>query len=467
MKRADRAVKAASYVWGIFVIAAAMLLAVFLFMSAIGLIHPRKVRITLYTESISMAYDGSSLQGSMPVISQGSLHAGHKLEVRNIPQYSEVGTYVNAPEFLVLDGTGADVTGQYDIICDFGNLTVQARKITLFSEDKSKQYDGETLESDAVQLVGGTLVAGHKLVMEEGAVLRLPGTKVNGSDYRIVSENGTDVTDQYAVTEKLGKLEILPVPITVSTKSAKKIYDGKSLSAREWEHIGGRLLPGHTIDMTVTASLTDVGNMPNEGTARILDQNGNDVSAIYSIGYSFGTLEVKGIPLYISTKSAQKTYDGKPLSCEEWELTKGKPEEGAVIEAWGYSVHQGIGSIDNRINFRVIDKNGMDITYRYSVVCDYGTLNIQPRAITIRTGSDSKVYDGLPLTCNTFEIISGSLCEGEQISITCTSVVEVGYSENIVLLCVIYRKGTDGSVQDVSSCYRVTFDYGVLKVTAG
>lgn len=467
MKRANRAIKAASYVWGVFAIAAAMLLVVFLLLSAIGLLHPRKERITLHTDSISKVYDGAVLQGSMPVISHGSLHPEHTLQVRYVPQYSAVGTYTNAPEVLILDGSGADVTKQYDIICDFGDLTVQAREIVLFSSDKSKLYDGKSLESDAVQLKGGTLVEGHKLVEGESTVLNLPGEETNKSAYRIVSENGTDVTNQYAVTEKFGKLEILPIQITVSTNSAKKIYDGKNLTAREWEHIGGKLLEGHAVDMTVTASLADVGNIPNTGAARILDRDGKDVSDLYSIDYRFGILEVEGIPLYITTKSAQKTYDGKPLTCEEWELTKGNLEEGAVIEPWGYAVHQGIGSVENRISFRVIDKNGSDITNRYAFVCNYGTLNIQPRTITIRTGSASKVYDGQPLSCNTFEIIRGSLLEGEEITITCASIVEVGYSENFVLECIIYRKGTDGSVQDVSACYRITFDYGVLKVIAG
>ena len=433
MKRADKAIKAACYVWGVFAIAAAMLLVVFLLLSAIGLIHPRKERITLHTDSISKVYDGTVLQGGMPVISQGSLHPEHTLQVRYIPQYSAVGVYTNEPEFLILDRSGADVTEQYDIICDFGDLTVQAREIVLFSTDKVKLYDGKALESDAVQLTAGTLVEGHKLVAGETIVLQLPGVETNRSAYRIVSENGTDVTSQYAVCEKFGKLEILPIQITVATNSAKKIYDGKNLTARQWEHIGGKLQEGHVLDVTVSASLADVGCIPNTGEARVLDRDGRNVTDLYSIDYRFGTLEIQGIPLYITTKSAQKTYDGTPLSCEEWELTKGKLEEGAVVEPWGCAVNQGIGSVENRINFRVIDKNGCDITHRYAFICSYGKLNIQPRAITIRTGSASKVYDGQPLTCNTFEIISGSLLEGETIVITCTSIVEVGYSENYVL----------------------------------
>jgi hypothetical protein len=189
------------------------------------------------------------------------------------------------------------------------------------------------------------------------------------------------------------------------------------------------------------------------------------MGALYRIDYRYGQLEINAIPLHITTKSAQKIYDGTPLVCEDWTLTGGKLEQGAVLNVREFAVHQSVGSIDNAMRFQITDKNGRDITYRYCINCDYGTLTIQPRAITIRTDSAQKVYDGTPLSCNTFEIISGSLCDGEEISIVCTSITEVGYSENFVLECTVYRR-EGGSVTVVTPCYRITFDFGMLKITA-
>lgn len=465
MKRSKKGIKAASYVAGIFAIAAAMLLVVFLVLSVLGLIHPRKERITLHTDSISKIYDAMPLQGSYPAVTFGSLHPEHTLEVRNLPEYSQVGEYSNAPEFVILDGTGADVTDQYSVLCDFGKLTIQPREIVIGSLSKSKVYDGEPMTSEDFWVVGDTLVEGHEIVWDGGTTVVLPGVVKNQPSYRILSAGGADVTNQYAVTEKLGDLEIRPIELTVATESAQKAYDGQSLSAQKWEHIGGRLLEGHTVHMDVTASLSDVGSVFNEGQAWVIDENGKDVSALYQIHYDFGTLQIEGIPLYITTQSAQKVYDGTPLRCEQWALTKGALEEGATIQVKEYPVHNGVGSIDNAISFLVTDRNGRDVTFRYSFICDYGTLSIQPRAITIRTGSASKIYDGTPLSCDAFELISGSLCENENIKITCTSQTEVGYSENFVLDCTVYRMEADGSVIDVSACYRITFDFGMLKIT--
>ena len=465
MKRPDKAVKAASYVAGICAISAATLLVVLLALSMIGLIHPRTQHITLRTDSISKSYDGLPLQGSAPELRYGSLHPGHVIEVRHIPAYTQVGEYENAPQVAIVDETGADVTAQYEINRDFGTMTVSARPIMLSSLSKLKVYDGEPLTADDAVLTGGALVEGHTLITEGGNTVLLPGEEPVQAVYRIVSEDGSDVTEQYEVQENFGKLRVLPIEITVTTETAQKAYDGQPLAAHGWEHIGGTLLSGHSIDMQMVASLEDVGTVPNEGKAFITDTNGTDVGAIYHIDYRFGSLEIEPIPLHITTKSAQKIYDGTPLVCEDWTLTAGKLEQGAALRVREYAVHQGIGSIDNAIRFQITDENGKDITHRYAIDCDYGTLTIQPRAITIRTDSAQKVYDGTPLSCNTFEIISGSLCAGEQISIVCTSMTEVGYSDNYVLECSIYRQ-EGGSITEVTVCYRIIFDFGTLKITA-
>ena len=94
------------------------------------------------------------------------------------------------------------------------------------------------------------------------------------------------------------------------------------------------------------------------------------------------------------------------------------------------------------------------------------SLTIQPRVITIRTGSAQKVYDGTPLSCESYTITAGSLCPGDTLSISYTSITEVGYSENFVIQCAIYREEDGQSRREVTECYRISFDFGILKITA-
>lgn len=458
--------KAISYVAGFFVIASSLLLVIFLVLAAAGLIHPRQEKLTVCTQSISKIYDGTPLLGGRPTITYGQLHSRHTLQVRKAPEFSEVGEYQNAPEIWIRDETGADVTEQYDIHWEYGTVAIQARKITLSSTGKSKVYDGEALTPNDVWLSVGTLVPGHTLTAQAVNAVVLPGTERVQPVYQILSENGRDVTDQYDVYENMGDLTVMPISITLTTESASKMYDGESLSAKKWQHTDGALLEGHTIEMTVSAALEDVGSIPNKGNARILDQDGKDVTSLYQIQYQYGTLEVQAIPLYITTMSDQKIYDGTGLSCPQWKLTQGNLDSGASIQVLDFPVQTKIGTMDNVIHFQVTDRAGRDITSRYAFIFDYGTLSVQPRAVTIRTGSAQKVFDGTPLSCEAFEIIKGSLCENERIEITGISITDVGYSENYVLDCTVYRKESDGSVTDVSACYRISFDFGMLKITA-
>lgn len=465
MKQSSKAVKAATYVTGILAIGSAMLLALLLALSVIGLIHPRTQKIILQTPSISKVYDGLPMEGGVPVLLYGSLHPGHTMQVQSRSVHTLVGEYENIPQTVIVDETGADVTGQYDIQWDIGKMSISPRPIILSSRSKVKVYDGEPLTADDAALTGGTLAEGHTLVTEGANAVLLPGAAQVEPVYRIVAGDGSDATQQYQIHKDFGQLEVLRIPLTVATETANKTYDGKPFSASGWEHIGGTLLPGHTLDMRMLSVLSDAGSISNEGQAVITDESGADQSMLYDVQYRFGTLRIDPLPLYITTQSAQKIYDGTPLVCEDWTLISGDLEPGAVLTPVEFASNSSAGTVDNAIRFHVTDAAGRDITHRYSIVCDYGTLSVQPRAITIRTGSAQKVYDGSPLSCHDFEIIDGSLCDGEQISIVCNAIMDVGYSDNYVLDCAIYRLAGDHAIE-VTACYRITFDFGTLKITA-
>ena len=467
MKKTEKTVNAVSWVAGITAIAAAMLLAVLLLLSLAGRIHPRKQALHLYTPDIAQVYDETALTVSMPELRGWRLREGHTLSVTARPEYSRVGEYPNSPEYVILDETGADVTDRYAIIEEFGTVRITPRKIKLSCPGRFKVYDGEPLKPWPVTLMAGELVAGHTLETEDGNALVMPGTETAAPQYRILDAGGSDVTDQYEINENFGTLTVHPIPLTLTTESQRKQYDGKPLTAGGWKHADGQLLEGHRLEMTVTATLTQVGAVENQGTARVVDAQGKDVTELYELVYQFGTLEVTGIPLYITTGSAKKEYDGKPLQSQEWTLTGGTLAAGETLQLCGAAVCESVGTVENRMEFAVTAADGTDVTDIYQIHLTCGTLTIQPRVITIRTGSAQKVYDGTPLSCESYTITAGSLCPGDTLSISYTSITEVGYSENFVIQCAIYRAEDGQSRREVTECYRISYDFGVLKITAG
>lgn len=467
MKKSKNAVKAVSYTAGIFIIASALLLAVLLFMCALGFIYPRKEHIAIRTESYSKIFDAEPISGGAPMLTYGSLHSDLKITTVSQSVYTKVGVYKNEPEFIITDSSGTDVTDMYIITADYGEIVISGRPITVYCPDREKIYDGTPLTSDEITLLQseGTLFEGHTFVCTAVTSLTEPGEAPIASSYRIINEWGADVTDQYSIAESIGKLTVHPIPIKVRTNSYNKYYDALPLAEGGLSVVAGEMLPGH-IMITVYDEYTDVGSYPNKPEISVIDIHGNDVNKYYNIDGTYGIITIKQIPLNITTASAEKIYDGEPISCAEWSITSGYLLEGDSISVSHPSSLESVGKIENQMQFKVTDKNGNDVTSRYALNTKYGTLYISPRVITIRTGSASKVYDGEALVCEEYEIISGSLCEGEEIEISFTSIINIGYSDNYVVALTVIRNEADGTKKDVSFCYSITYDCGMLTVTA-
>jgi hypothetical protein len=463
MKIPTKTVTAASYTAGIGVIASAIVLTVLLVLSLLGLIHPRQTRITLQTNTITRPYDGTTVVGSTPNVRFGNLHPDHQVKVLNLPEHSAVGTYANAPEYVILDAAGADVTNQYDITENFGNIVIEPLHIVLYAPNQSKVYDGTPLESKDV-MVWGDLAPGETFRISGVNSLILPGQEPIAPTYAIVTADGVDVTDQYIIEDKLGTLTVHPIPLAVSTAYASAHYTGQSLSDPGWKQTSGQLLEGHRLAVTNTTVLQDVGSIPNEATATVLDQNGKDVSHLYDIRFTWGKLTILPISLTVTTAGMEKVYDGKDLTCPQWTVTEGTlPADHRVTVLSSASLNR-VGTVDNTMSLRITDPDGRDVTYRYDIRFQYGTLTVQPRPLTIKTGSAQKVYDGTALQCNEYEILSGSLCPGDVIELLCIPLVEPGYSDNSVVSCNVFHIDPQGDFTDVTACYRITYEYGSLTI---
>ncbi len=465
MKYKAKAVKGASYVSAIAIIACASVAAMLLIMAAIGLIFPRKAEITLVTDSITKIYDGTETEETDITIKYGKLHPNHQLEIISRQSYTNVGEYVNAPKYKITDSTGSDVTDMYAVIEDFGLITVNGREITIYSPSKVKAYDATPLESNEIVLVGGSLCEGHEFVPGSKTSITLPGQTDIIPSFLILDKDGEDVTEQYYAVNQLGTLTVEKRAISVLTRGSNKVYDGTPLSNTKWELLHGKPLDGHKLNVKCITSVTEVGSHDNLADVWVEDEYGEDVSQFYDVTFTYGKLEIKPMVLHIETGSASQQYNGESLQCTDWKITSGSVSDGESIKAVSYTKVTAAGTHKNEIVFQITDAKGIDITNRYSIAVDCGTLNITPRALTIRTKSASKVYDGKPLNAKGYEIIKGTLCAGDTLEIATTSIVNVGYTQNYVVDYSIYKENENGTWADVSTNYRLTYDYGVLTVT--
>ena len=163
-----------------------------------------------------------------------------------------------------------------------------------------------------------------------------------------------------------GAVSLQRTEITFSTESASAVYDGKPLTNHKWKLSAGELKKGHRAQVTVTGSQTAPGESENSLQVKILDAAGADVTSDYTINYSFGKLKVTPRALTVTSKGAEKTYDGSPLINPDYEVSSLIPGHKAVVLVTGSQTSAGYSS--NTIQMvKILDRLGADVTNNYQI----------------------------------------------------------------------------------------------------
>ena len=272
---------------------------------------------------------------------------------------------------------------------------------------------------------------------------------------------GTANRSNYEVAEDLGTLTVTPAPVTITTGSAEKVYDGSPLTNAEASISG--LVNGESAAVTATGSITEVGSAIN--TYSISWDTAD--SSNYTVSESVGTLRVTApmSAVTLTAASAEKTYDGTALT-DSSVTAEGLPS-GFTVSTNVSGSRTDVGSSDNTIDsYTIYDADGNDVTEQFpNVTTRKGTLKVTPKEITISTGSDEKEYDGTPLT-NAEASVSG-LVSGETVTVTATgSITDTGSAENTYSISWDSADKGNYSVSESLGTLRVTENTGAITLTA-
>ncbi len=417
------------YVVGMIIIFLLMGIAIALICS--GIKDP--IDITIRSDSASKVYDGTPLTAKDIRIVSGKLEEGHTIDSYSYASLTESGIIDNLITDLVIrDKSGKDVTKNYNITYEYGTLEVR------LPEGDDPGGEGPGGEDPGGEGPGGEGPGGGPGGGGPGGG---PGGGGQGGEF---NPDGPFVI--------------------IRSASDSKIYDGTPLTAGEISIVGGKLEEGHSIASYTYPSLTELGEIKNTITDLVIqDEEGNNVTDEYYIFYEYGMLEVYLFEIAIRTDWARKVYDGEPLTAEGILMVGGALEEGHSIVSCTYKSLTEVGMTLNSITDLVIqDESGKDVTVEYRILCEYGMLEVAPRDIKISSGSGSKVYDGKPLTVETFSGVIGELAKEQYIdSISFFALTDVGKADNVITELVI----KDRLGNDVTGNYRIEYDYGTLEVT--
>lgn len=389
----------AVYIIGSIIIGMLSVLAVYFALIGAGVVNVTVRRITLTSSSLSREYDGTDLTANEYKITDGSLSKGHNLNVKFTGVQNDAGISQNFFTATVTDDNGVDCTADYNITYQYGTLEVKQRAITLASDSANKTYDKTPLSSDNCWIQNGSLISGHELIVETVSEAVETGTVANEMKATVINADGKDVTKNYAFNYETGLLTINPIKIKITTASFNKIYDGEPVKAENYIISDGELLEGDEIVASGYSELTAIGEAENKVTLTVKDALGEDVSKNYEFEFDYGKLEITPIPLVIESASDEKEFDGTPLTNNYYvhvnpeALLEGHTLQSVVVN--GSQTAIGGSEHNNTLDFKVVDKDGNDVTDLYTIDAErLGTLIVTKIKITVRLNYARQMYDG-------------------------------------------------------------------------
>lgn len=442
-----------------------------------GTLTVAKRDITISAKPVTSEYTGSAVNATENEITSGSLATGDSIKsVEYTGGPVNVGTGTSTPSAAVIvDANGNDVTANYNITYSGAEVTVSkySGEVVITAKDATKPYDGSALTASNDVTVSGLLGTDtvEAKVSGEATVPGKDGTAKVDS-YVIKNAAGEDVSGNYGNVKLTdGKLSVTKRDITVTTGSASKAYDKTALTTKadDYSITSGSLVSGQKLTLALSGTQTEPGSSKNtvkEGSLKISDEQGRDYTAYYNVTIKEGTLEVTGvkvIEISIKATSAKKVYDGTELTANSYDVISGELESGdtLVVEYSGSITNAGT-TANKIVKVTAKDANGKDVTAKYKISTQDGTLEITKAPLTVTAKSAEKVYDGKALTANTCEV-KGSLAKGHKISATVTgSQTQIGSSKNKASNVKI----VDANGNDVTSNYEITYVEGTLTVKA-
>ena len=435
------------------------------------------IELSVSVKDKTMTYDAAELEGNTDCDYTG-LKAGHTATIKYTPaKGTNQGTYEGSfdeSSLSVKNSAGDDVTELYTLKSAApGKLTINPLMIKIVTLSDEKVYDGSPLTNDvdvSVLAVGDAPHGSGPFTKAVEVVVTGSQTDVGENDntyeLKVKDGAGKSVLKNFEITDKLGVLKVTPLKIKIVTGSDEKVYDGSPLTNDVDVSVSAVGDAPHgsspftkAVEVVVTGSQTEAGESDNTYELKVKDGADESVLKNFEITDQLGILKVteNGTPITLTAASDSKTYDGTALT-NSTVTAEGLPD-GFTADAETAGSLTDVGSVDNAIadGYTIRNSEGKDVTASFSnITTRKGELTVTPAPLTITTGSDSKVYDGSPLT-KTDGITVEGLAENESVTVTATgSQTEVGSSDNT------YSIEWDNAKE---SNYTVTDKLGTLTVT--
>ena len=333
------------------------------------------------------------------------------------------------------------------------------KNVTLTSASDEKVYDGEALTNSTVTAVG--FVGDDKVTCDVTGSQTDADTSAN----RFTFMANNEINSKYKITTSFGSLTVTKRPVTLTSETASKPYDGTALTKPDVTVGGDGFVKGEVTDVKATGSVTYVseGEVTNAITYKTSDKFNEDN---YAIEKKEGKLSITPVTdevtVTITGHKDTQTYDGNShtvtgydvaISNEKYKATDFRFNgKNSVTQTNAGTYPMGLKAAD----FENTNTNFTNVTFK---VTD-GSLTISPRSVVLTSETASKPYDGTALTKPIVKVTGDGFVAGEVSDIKATgSVTHVSAGE--VTNTITYTEGTNFK----ESNYNITKTEGKLSIT--
>ena len=411
-----------------------------------GKLEIGKAAVTLKSATLSKKYDGNALvNGDTALEIESGFAEGEGATYNFTGSQTIVGSSANAFSYELNSNTNID---NYEISKQEGTLTVTNREakyeITVKANSATATYDGKEHEAVGVKTYEFT-VEGNSYTVS-GLSTEDPKQKDAGSYTNnitgtpvVTDKEGNVVTSEFEVKTENGSLTITPRPVTLTSESASKPYDGTALTRPDVAG-GDGFVAGEVTDIRATGSVTNVSE--GEVTNTITYTTGEKFNADnYNITREEGKLSITAsqekVTVTITGHTNTEKYDGTPKKAEGYEAVIAS-DSGLYKEAdFSFSGTAEVEKTDAAGTvypmglaagqFTNTNTNFANVEF---VVTD-GALTITPRQVILTSATDEKVYDGTPLTNHNVTVSGDGFAAGEGAAYDVTGTqTDKGSSDN-------------------------------------
>jgi hypothetical protein len=292
---------------------------------------------------------------------------------------SPVGTYAIVP---ALSDNGTGKLANYTVTSNNGTLSVNPAPLTVTGANSNMVY------GDALPALTGSITGiknGENITASYSTTATSASSVGTYSIVPAVSDNGTGVLANYAVTINNGTLTITPAPLSVTAANASMVF-GDPVPALSATITGIKNADNITATYSTTATSTSA-----PGTYPIVPALVDPGAKLgnYTVTVNNGTLTVTPATLTVSAGNASMVY-GDPVPALSGTISGIKNGENITAS---YSTSATSTSAPGTYPIvAAVSDNGTGALAHYTVIVNNGTLTISPAPLTVSAASTSRLY---------------------------------------------------------------------------